>query len=330
MSEKDPWDRSRHDEPPGLDEVFNSIFGSGGSDKGPAAAISSLIMGLIIVTSLLFLVSGFFIVAPAEHGVVLRFGQLYRTAMPGPNWSIPIVDKRYIVDVFKVNEYTYTAEMLTKDEIYAEVSVSVYHRIGNPENYLFASVDPLNALTQATASALRQVVGNSNLNALLSKDRVEIREEISSQLKQILDSYKIGIEITDVKLQNARPPSAVKPAYDDVIQAREDQHRYTMQAEGYSNKVIGLAEGEKRRIINEADAQYERIILESKAKVATFDALVSQYKRNPDIMKNRMYLDTMEHIFSQVAKVFVPNEGMLNVLPLSDIISKESQAREKE
>lgn len=322
MSEKDPWDRSRHDQPPGLDEIFGKLFsGDGGDVDGPSTSTTLL---LVIVASLLFIASGFFIVAPAEQAIVLRFGEVYRVAGPGPNWMIPIVDTKEIVNVHKIHSYNYQAEMLTQDENYADVSVAVFYRIQQPDAYLFNSVDPVNGLAQATASALRQVAGSTDLDDLFTSGRETVRKEIELQVKEIIARYNTGIEITDTKLQDARPPAAVKAAFDEVIQAREDYDRYVLQAQSYSNDVLPRAEGQKMRLLNQADAEYERIILGAKAEVAGFNALVSEYRKNPDIMVNRIYLGTMHRIYKQTQKVFVTKSGNMNLLPLQDVLGRKN------
>lgn len=322
-SERDPWDRSRHDKPPGLDEVFNSLFGGGG--KSP----KNILLILFIISALLFVISGFFIVSPAEQGVILRFGKVHRIAHPGPNWMIPGVEKRRIVDVQRIYGINSQAEMLTSDESYADVDVSVFFRIDNPAKYLFNAVDPIDSLTQATTSSLRQIVGSTTLENIITKGRESARDDIKELINEVIKVYDIGLEITDVKLQHAQAPQQVKPAFDDVIQAREDQDRYKMQAEGYRNKVIPEAEGVSRRIDNQAEADYEKIIMDAKAEVAGFNAVLQEYSKNPRIITDRMYLSTMKNIYGRTKKIFVSGDSSLNVLPLGDLVKLEEIDEEK-
>lgn len=315
--DKDPWDRSKHDEPPGLDEIFDNVVGSNG---GPA----KVLVPFLIVILIMFVASGFFIVSPAEKGVVTRFGKLYRIAEPGPNWIIPIVDRRFIVNVHAINTYNYNAEMLTSDESYANVDVTVFYRIQTPEAFLFNAVDPVDALGQATASALRQVVGNTTLEEILTDGRIKAREEINLQIIKIVESYDLGIEVTDTKLQDARHPAAVKAAYDDVIQAREDYDRYIMDAEAYRNNVVPKAEGQKKRIENQAKAEHEKILMEAQGEVAGFLAIVPEFKRSPKIISDRLFYSTMKDIYGNVKKVFVENDKSLNVLPLNEVLNGAS------
>ncbi len=326
MSEKDPWDRSRHDQPPGLDEIFEKFFSSGSKKGKDGGAEGSLALMLIIVISVLFIASGFFIVSPAEKGVVLRFGKLYRIADPGPNWMIPLVDSREIVDVHKISAYNYQAEMLTRDENYADVAVTVFYHINQPEAFLFNSVDPANGLAQATASALRQVVGSTDLEDILTTGREDARAQIQQQVQEIVSRYQIGVQVTDTKLQDARPPTQVKAAFDDVIQAREDYDRYIMQAEAYKNKIVPQAEGQKMRILNEADAKHDQIILDAKAQIAGFIALLKQYKKDPKVLRNRLYLETMREVYARSQKVFISSENNMSLLPLQDVFAKQQKS----
>ncbi|MEC7030576.1 MAG: FtsH protease activity modulator HflK [Pseudomonadota bacterium] len=322
----DPWNRKRNDQPPNLDDIFKDIFGDGKGKrsrrKGDGGTFS--FTPFIIIIAVLFLASGFFIVGPAERAVIVRFGKVHREVGPGPNWVFPVVEQRAIVDTQKIGSFNYSAEMLTSDESYADVDVTVFYRVENPKDFLFNVVDPIDSLGQATASALRQVVGSTQLESILTDGRSEARDQIEHQLERIVGAYKLGIEVTDVKLQDAKPPAAVKPSFDDVIQAREDSDRFIMDAEGYRNTVIPKAQGERMRILNRANAIYEQTINDSHAQVAGFISILPEYKRYPDIVRNKLYISTMQDIYGKSRKVFLSNEGNLNLLPLGDLFAQNS------
>jgi membrane protease subunit HflK len=329
--EDDPWSRKRDDAPPNLEEIFSDIFGagktkrSGRSSSGNGRNASFGLTPIIIILTLLFLASGFFIVDPAEKAVIIRFGQVHRIAGPGPNWVFPIAEKRAIVNTQKIGSFSYSAEMLTSDESYADVDVSVFYRIDKPTDFLFNVVGPIESLGQATASALRQVVGSTVLESILTDGRSEAREQIEQQLNKIVQLYGLGIEITDVKLQDAKPPAAVKPSFDDVIQAREDSDRYIMDAEAYRNMVIPRAGGERMRIINEGNAEYASVVNDSHAQVAGFISILPEYRRFPDIVKKKMFIATMQDLYGKTKKVFLSNEGNLNLLPLGDLFAQSAE-----
>lgn len=314
---EDPWRRKQEEEPPGLDEILGDVFGKKGQPQG-------FFLPLILFCLLMIAASGFFIVSPSEQAVILRFGKIVRVAGPGPNWVIPGVEDRYIVNTQKISSYNYSAEMLTRDESYADVDVTVFYRVKAPEKFLFRDVDAIESLSQATASALRQVVGNTELEAILTDGRIQARDEIQAQIESIMMRYDNGIEVTDTKLQDARPPQAVKSAFDDVIQAREDYDRFIMDAEGHRNNVIPQAEGMAMRIENQANAEYESLLNEAKANIAGFNALVEAYKNNPEIVKNQVFVSTMRQVYGKTKKMFLSSTGQLNVLPLDQFTTVDA------
>ncbi len=325
--EEDPWNRKRNSTPPSLEEIFNDIFGSGKAGRSGKNKGSSFNFTLFIfILSFLFLASGFFVVGPAEKAVIIRFGKVHRIADPGPNWVFPLAEQRVVVDTQKIGSFDYSAEMLTSDESYADVDVAVFYRINNPTDFLFNVVDPIDSLGQATASSLRQVVGSTPLESILTDGRSEAREQIQVQLEKVVDYYRLGIEVTDVKLQDAKPPSPVKPAFDDVIQAREDFDRFVMDSEAYRNTVVPKANGERMRILNQGIAEHEETINDAYAQISGFVSILPEYKKFPDIVRNKIFLATMQEVYGKTKKVFLSNEGNLSVLPLGDLITHNLEA----
>tara|TARA_B100001115_G_C15797222_1_gene393795 strand:- start:118 stop:1122 length:1005 start_codon:yes stop_codon:yes gene_type:complete len=323
----DPWNRKRQQTPPGLDEIFNDIFGGKKSGSGGSKGISftPLIMALLV----LFIASGFFIVGPAEKAVIVRLGKVHRVAGPGPNWVFPIAESRTIVDTQKISSINYNAEMLTSDESYADVDVTVFFRVAEPVDYLYNAVNPVDALAQATASSLRQVLGNTELDPIMTYGRAEARDQIHAQIEKVADFYRLGIEVTDTKLQDAKPPAAVKPSFDDVIRAREDFDRYIMDAEAYRNAVVPKAQGESARILNEANAKYEQVVNNAHGQVAPFLAILKEYKRNPEVIRNELFISTMRDVYGRSNKVFMSNDSNLNLLPLSDLLSQRGRSNDE-
>lgn len=318
--DNDPWNRKKQDSPPGLEDIFKDIFGDGKKKGNEKQA--NLFVPLFVISLILFAASGFFIVGPAEKAVVTRFGKINRIAGPGPNWAFPLAEHYNIVDIQKIGAYNYSAEMLTSDESYADVDVTVFYRIENPVDFLYNVVDPVNSLGQATASALRQVVGNTPLEQILTDGRAKARDQIQTQIESVVDFYKLGLEVTDTKLQDAKPPQAVKAAFDDVIQAREDYDRFILDAEGYSNSVIPKADGERMRILNRAKGEYEQVVMDASAQVAGFEAIIPEYNKHPDIIRNQIFVSTMKDIYGKARKVFLSNDGSVNLLPLGEIINQ--------
>ena len=327
MMEQDPWNRKRHDQPPGLDELLQKWIGqfkkkSSGHGQGPSNSFgqSMLLYAALIVLVALWLISGVFVVDPADRAVVLQFGQYHETLGPGIHWAPRGVQQWAIVNIEQIKQYNYQSEMLTRDENYAVVDVAVMYRISEPEKYLFHARDPQAAFQHAVASSLRQVVGQTNLEAILTTGRAKVRAEIESQLNDILELYNMGIVVTDVKLQDAKPPARVIDAFDDAIKAREDKQRYINKAQAYSNAIIPAAKGQALRITNDAEAAKQQVLLEAYGKTAPFSALLVAYRNNPQLTKKRLYLDTMARILAGHPTIVTSSKNNLLYMPLQEML----------
>ncbi len=329
-------DKNKPEGPPELDKVFKdisnkfaSLFGkksNNGAASGGDHTIKSskpFIIGIVVLLIIAWLLSGIFIVSPAERAVVLQFGKYLKTDGPGPHWLPRFIQSETTVDVQKISNYAYSAQMLTKDQNIVDVSVAVQYRIDNARNYLYNLVNANNSVQQATASALRQVMGNTTLDEVLTSGRAVVRQAVLEQLKKILKLYHAGIEITDVALQPARAPAEVKAAFDDAIKAQEDELRYQNQAEAYANGVVPIAEGKAKRILQEAKAYQQKVVLAAKGNIAKFNAIYSVYKTAPNVTKERLYLTALENVLQKSSKVFVDTKGSNNLLylPLTKLLA---------
>jgi membrane protease subunit HflK len=309
--------------PPNLDDLFANwhrrVFGP--KQKGGASPAPGLGLALIVLL-VLWILSGIVLVAPAQRAVVLRLGQYNRTLDPGPHWIPRLFETSKTINVQRISTFSYQAEMLTKDENIVFVSLSVQYRIQDPKQYLYQVVDPENSIKQVTASALRQVVGHTSLDDILTKGRAQARDLVEQQIKRVLAQYNTGIEVVDVNLQPAKPPEQVTAAFDDAIKAREDEQRYINQAKAYSEQVVPKAQGKASRVLQEAEAQRQRLVLEAQADVAGFYAMLPEYRRGPAVLKRRMYLDTMKQTVAHVPKIFVDASASnpLLYLPLDQLM----------
>lgn len=332
--DKDIWNRhaEKQDGPPDLDELINKlqhkINGLFGKKKPKAGAPVieeksgrgwfGIIIGLFLI---IWFLSGIYIVSPAQRAAVLRFGKYVRTVGPGPHWIPRFFESKQKVNVQNISTYPYTAEMLTKDENIVSVAVAVQYRINNVRNYLFNVVNPTESLQQATASALRQVIGQTTLDEALTTGRETVREQVSKQLNDILVRYHTGLVITDVTIQPTKPPEAVTEAFDDVNKAREDEQRYINSANAYKQKVVPIAQGKAKRIITEAKAYEQQVILDATANTTRFMALLPQYERAPQVMRSRLYLDTMQQVLTNSSPVIVDTKsGNVMYLPLDKLL----------
>jgi membrane protease subunit HflK len=217
--------------------------------------------------------------------------------------------------------------MLTKDQNIVDVSVAVQYRISDPQAYLFNVANPSQSLQEATASSLRQVIGNTTLDEVLTTGRATVRQEVVDQLKKVLAPYNSGIEITDVALQPAKAPTEVKAAFDDAIKAQEDEQRYQNQAEAYANDVVPIAQGQAKRLIAEADAYKEQVVLQAQGDIARFNAIYGIYKQAPAVTKQRLYITALENIYSHTNKIFVDTKGNNTLyLPIAEMMAKAGVA----
>ncbi len=325
---KDPW--KGKNQPPDLDEVFKrlhekvkKLFGSTGKPGNKPSNSSSgglLAAMVILIAFVLWVLSGIFIVDPAEQAVILRFGKYVETVGPGPHWIPRIISSRIVMNVDRVLDYSYSAQMLTSDENLVSVSLAVQYRIGDLKQYLFNVANPEESLQQATSSALRQVVGTTTLDQIITEGREIWGNKVQDSLVKILDTYKTGIFIVNVSPQPARAPESVQDAFDDAIKAQEDEKRFKEQAYAYAAKVVPIAEGNASRIQQEAEAFSKQVVLRAQGDVAEFLALLPQYLSAPQVMSQRMYLDTMEKVLNNVSKIIVDNKsGNLLYLPLDKL-----------
>lgn len=316
---KDPW--SGKQQPPDLEEALKRFqkqlkvwlkgknklnssqpFTSQSSSQPPNSRTLSL-FGL--GAFLLWLISGIFIINPAEQAVVLYFGKYVETLDSGPHWIPTFIAKKIVMNVDRVSDYSYSGQMLTKDENLVSVSIAVRYRIGNLEAYLFNVSDPEESLRQATSSALRQVVGTTTLDELITAGREVWGGQVQESLAKTLERYNLGIKIISVAPQAARAPENVQNAFDDAIKAQEDERRFIEQARAYEAKVIPIAEGQAKRIYQEAEAYAKQVVLNAQGQTSEFMKLLPEYVQAPKITAERMYIETMERIMAQNPKIFV-------------------------
>lgn len=341
---KDPWGHRKNEQgPPDLDEVikkmrdkFGGWFGGnpnrpigGGDDSFSGLAISKLVMALFII----WLFFGFYIVQPAERGVVTRFGRYQQTTDQGLHWHLPYpIEDVQKINVQQVRAINHKALMLTEDENIVEIELVVQYRVGedeaNAKNYLFNVLEPDNTLHQATESALREIVGSSNMDAVLTDKRDRVTADATKLIQTIVDHYQTGLKVISVNMQNAQPPEAVQSAFADAIKAREDEERSKSKAQAYKNQVIEQAGGTAGKLLEEAKAYKSMVIAHAQGETQRFAQILTEYEKAPTITRQRLYLEAMESVLDNTSKILVdvPGNNMM-VLPLDKILSS-SQATE--
>ncbi|OGT16189.1 MAG: HflK protein [Gammaproteobacteria bacterium RIFCSPLOWO2_02_FULL_38_11] len=331
-SNPDPWTgKSRRTEgPPDLDALIKNYFeflGRFFKKKPPHQKITiqphfqNITYAIFAGLFLIWLLCGLFIVGPASKAVILRFGKYIETVDSGLHWIPCFIETKYVINEQKISSYAYESQMLTKDENIVSVAVAIQYRIKDANDYLFNTVNPQESLQQATASALRQTIGHTNLDDVLTSGREKIRNQTQDLLSTIMNNYKTGLLITEVSLQPAKAPEEVKEAFDDAIKAQEDEQRIINQAESYAMQVEPIAKGQAQRLITDAKAYKQQIVLRAQGDIARFLALLPHYQKAPGTTKTRLYFDTLEAVFQNNPKIFLdiaPGNQMI-YLPLDKL-----------
>lgn len=324
---QDPWKRGSGQQnggPPDLDEVLSNLFKRlsglfGFKPSNPSQGNGSgktLVVMLAGIGLLLWALSGFFIVNEAQQGVLMRLGQ-YRTALlPGWHWAPRFVDRVILVDTNAIRTAHTEGMMLTRDENIVEITLGVQYKVSNARQYLFSVLNVESSILQATDSALRYVIGHSNMDDVLTTGREQVRQLIWEQLEQIIDPYQMGIQILDVTLQEVTPPQQVQAAFDDAIKAQEDEERFINEAEAYSRKQEPIARGQAQRILQEAEAYRQQVKLNAQGDISKFEQLLPEYQKAPEVTRQRIYLATIEQIMGQTNKVLVEGATPVLYMPL--------------
>ena len=317
---KDPWKRDdRGSEPNDLDQIvqnwqkrLNKLFGGGGRGSGGGGSYFLILFALFA-----WGLTGFYRVDEAERGVVQRFGEYTETTLPGLRWHLPFpIETVDLVNTIVVTDYNYQTEMLTADEQYVFIDMVVQYRLADPVKYSFEVVDPELTLQDVTEGALREVVGTSMLESLVSGRREEIASRTLDALQNTLDSYESGITITSISLKDVKYPQNVQAAVDDAQKARNDSERYLLEADAYARDIIPKARGAAARILEDARAYRDRVIADAEGEAARFLALLTEYTKAPRVTRDRLYIQAVEEVYRNSNKVILDSEGSGNLLYL--------------
>ena len=293
--------------------------GSGGSNFKLPTQISFVWMFLAAVV--IWLASGFYQIEPYQQGLVLRFGEWVRTSEQGIHYHIPApFEKVIILDVTSVRRLEIglndpnESHMLTGDRNIVDVKVVVQWSIKDAEKYVFNVESPKTAIKAATESALREVVGKTPIDTTITSGRSEIQLKTKEYVQKILDSYQSGIHVSEVNLAEVNPPSEVIESFRAVEKAEAYQKQVINQAESYRNNIVPKARGEASQITQAATGYREASIAKAKGDVAYFDALSVEHRRNPKLLEDRLYFETMEKVMKNANK-FIVDGSNTSVLP---------------
>ena len=341
--------------PPDLDELWrdfnrklNGWMGGvkrgGGGGRGTGSPIppdfkniqigGGLIAGVLL---LIWLATGFFIVQEGQQAVITQFGRYKSTVNAGFNWRLPYPIQRHelvfvtqirSVDVGRDNVLKATglreSAMLTQDENILDIKFAVQYRLSDARAFLFESKNPTDAVVQAAETSVREVLGKMKMDAALSEERDQIAPRVRAMMQEILDRYKVGVEVVAINLQQGgvRPPEQVQASFDDVLKAGQERERAKNEAQAYANDVIPRAVGSAARLKEEADAYKARVVAQAQGDAQRFRSVFNEYQKAPQVTRDRMYLDAMQQIYTNVTKVLVDtHQGatLLN-LPLEKIL----------
>lgn len=354
--EERPRQPERQDGPPDLDQLWNDfnqrlngLFkgkGKGGGNpppgsRGPSGEGMKSGIGagiIVLVAVVVWVFSGFFMIQEGQTGVVLQFGKFSNSTLPGINYRLPWpIQSHEVVNLSAIRSVEVgrssvikasnlkDSSMLTEDENIIDVKFAVQYRLKDASEYLFNNKEPDAAVVQAAETAVREIVGKSKMDNVLYENREKLAIDLSLSIQKILDSYKVGIFVTSVTVQNVQPPEQVQAAFDDAVKAGQDRERLKNEGQAYANDIIPKARGAADRLMQEAEGYKAKVVATAEGDATRFKLIQTEYAKAPQVTRERMYIDTMQEIYNNVTKVMVDqksNGNSLLYLPLDKLIQQ--------
>lgn len=322
----------------GQDRIKQFTPGGGG--------VSRPLIVLVVIVVLGFLIGrdSYYVVQPSQQGVVLRFGEFVRTDGSGFNFKMPFIETALTPEVTRVqqtdigfrrvgqdrrNDIKDESLMLTGDENIVDIDFSVQWKIAEAGKFLFQIKDPAQTLRVVAESAMREVIGRTPIQAMLTTDKGLIEQEVRDLVQTTLDGYDAGIDIQGVKLQQVDPPGNVIDAFRDVQRAKADRERKKNEADAYANSIVPVARGEAAKMIEEAEAYKQQKIAEAEGEASRYAAIANEFARNPEVTGRRLYLETMEEVLKGMDKVIIDDkggQGVVPYLPLNELTGRNKGA----
>ena len=353
----------RNDGPPDLDELWRDfnrklggLFGGkgggqrpsgppddgGGSNFQPDMKSAGIGAGLIAgVVALIWLGSGFFIVQEGQQAVVTSFGKYSHTADAGFQWRMPYpfqahetvsvtqlrsreVGRNAVVQATGLRD----SSMLTQDENIIDIRFTVQYRLKDARAFLFENRDPEEAVTLAAESAVREIVGRTNIDAVLYEQRDAIAAELVKSIQNQLDRLNTGIIVANVNMQSVQPPEQVQAAFEDTLKAGQDGDRLKKEGLAYASDVIPKAQGTAARLREEAEGYKASVIAQAEGDAQRFSRVLTEYQKAPGVTRDRLYIETMQQVYSNVSKVMIDSRNNSNLLylPLEKLIQQAGAA----
>ena len=356
LGRTEPIRNERNDGPPDLDELWKDLnrklsgvfsgrgggSGDGGSGGNMTPDPRSASIGLGLVASigvLIWLGSGFFQVQEGQQAVILTFGRVSHTVEAGLQWRWPFpIQSQEVVNLTQLRSIDVgssavmqatglrDSSMLTRDENIVDIRFTVQYRLADARQYLFENRSSDEAVAQAAESAVREIVGNSTMNSVLYEQRDAIATELVKSIQQQLNKLKAGVTVASVNVQSVQAPEQVQAAFDDAFKAGADRERLKNEGQAYANDVIPKAQGTAARLREEAAGYSARVVAQAEGDAQRFKSVLTEYQKAPGVTRDRLYIDTMQQIYSNVTKVVVDSRQGTNLLylPLDKLIQSSA------
>ena len=318
-------------------EGFKSRTGRGGGGNrgggnGQLPEFNIPIWAFFLVPLILLLFSSVFTIQGNQEAAILRFGDYQRTVGPGLHFKWPNpVEKKYVRDVTSQRETLVgvrnNAEslMLTGDENIVDINFAVLWVINDLESYLFKVDQPEDLVKSAAESVVREIIGKNELDPIITTGRSKFGGEVRQRLQGLLDEYESGVLVNDVQFQKTDPPTEVVDDFLDVVNASQEAERAINEARAYQNKIVLEAEGEAAKLIQQAEGYRDRVIADAEGEAQRFDLIYGEYKLAPQVTRQRMYLETLEKVYSDSEKIVLDGDagsGVVPYLPLDQLNKK--------
>ena len=344
--DNNPWgggQRPQPPRPPELDKMlsdmqnrFKRFLPGGGGSKGRSGGALILIIILLLAG---WAITGFYRVNPQQQGVVLRFGEWVRTTSPGLHYHLPSpIETVLTPEVTRDNrleigfrdiagrstsrrDIADESQMITGDENIVDIDFVVFWRIADAGAYLFNLADPDETIKVAAEAVMREIIGQTAIQTVLTEGRENVQVSVRQKLQELLDEYKAGIRVREVQLLAVDPPSDVIDAFNDVQRARQDRDRLKNEAEAFRNDIVPRARGEAAKLVAEAEAYAQEVVARAEGDASRFDQVYEAYKVNPEVTKERIYIETIEGVYSNIEKIIIDDEngGVVPYLPLQEL-----------
>ena len=327
------WGQRGGQPPVDIRDLIERFLGPLRGRRVPFGGIGGIVI-LMLAVALLW--SSWFTVQPEETGVVQRFGKVVRTVGPGLHFKIPYgVESVLLVPTARVlkEEFGFRTEepgrrtrysprqfqdeslMLTGDLNVIDVDWIVQYRIDDPGKFLFRVREPVDTLRDVSEAVMRRIVGNRLGSDVLTVGRETVQEEVKLEMQKILTDYETGVRITAVKLQDVTPPDPVKPAFNEVNEARQDKERTINQAQEQANREVPKARGEAARTITEAEGYALERVNRAKGEANRFQAILAEYKQAPDVTRKRLYLEALTKILPEAKSLYIVDADQKALIP---------------